>query len=66
MTARATFRRGQFELNRQALLRAILGRSDQQQLRERARMLAAHGNTDAIIAAELGQSVDQVRRWLSR
>lgn len=54
------------QAQREAMLRAILGHSDQNQLRERAATLARHGNTDQQIAHELGQSTEQIRRWLSK
>jgi len=60
-----TERRRQFELQRDALLKAIGFSAGEQQLRDRARTLARHGNTDQQIALELGQRVETVRRWLS-
>ena len=66
MTARTERIRQFAQAQRQAILRAIIGRSDQSQLREKAATLARHGNSDQQIAHELGQPVDQVRRWISQ
>jgi DNA-binding NarL/FixJ family response regulator len=65
MTTRTERLRQFGQAQRRAMLQAIIGHSDQSQLRERAATLARHGNTDQQIARELGQSVETVRRWLS-
>jgi DNA-binding NarL/FixJ family response regulator len=65
MTTR-TERRAQFaQAQTQAILKAITGKMDPQQLRDRAATLARHGNSDQQIAHELDQSVETIRRWLS-
>jgi hypothetical protein len=61
-----TERRREFNrTQRDAFLRVLRQSEVQQQLRERARSLAIHGNSDHQISIELGQSVETVRRWIA-
>ncbi len=63
MTARTERMRLFGQAQKQAILKTITGKSDQQQLRERAATLAQHGHSDQQIACELGVSTEIVRRW---
>lgn len=65
MTTRTERKRAFNRAHVQALLAAIVPAPDQRQLRERAAILARHGNSDQQIACELEVSTEIVRRWLS-